>query len=239
MIVLYGIAVALLITFVDWIRARNLKRMSRQLQRLVAARTSELELSREQLRLQATHDGLTGLLNRDAILRALAAELDRAGREGKIAVVALADIDHFKQVNDTHGHLGGDEALRQFAAAMSEAVRPYDHVGRYGGEEFLLILTDLPEDAAGQRLATLHAAITNLSVRGQETTFKLTCSIGATIYDPAHQAAGSESLLAVADLALYDAKAQGRNRVICRKIALPGANDREDRETPQDSSQTV
>lgn len=248
MMVVYGAALALAITLFDWIRARNLKRISRQLQRLVAARTSELELSREQLRVQATHDGLTGLLNRDAILRALAAELDRASRERKIVVVALADIDHFKQVNDTHGHLGGDEALRQFAAAMSEAIRPYDHVGRYGGEEFLLILTDLPGEAAEQRLASLHATITNLSVRGQETSFMLTCSIGATIHnpvhdsacdparDPARQAAGRESLLAVADLALYDAKAQGRNRVVCRKIGVPGAHDLE---TPQDSSQTV
>ena len=236
MMVVYGAALALLITLFDWIRARNLKRISRQLQRLVAARTSELELSREQLRVQATHDGLTGLLNRDAILRALAMELDRASREEKIVVVALADIDHFKQVNDTHGHLGGDEALRQFAAAMSKAIRPYDHVGRYGGEEFLLILTDLPGEAAEQRLSSLHAAVTNLSVHTEETRFTLTCSMGATGYDPAHPAAGSESLLAVADLALYDAKAQGRNRVICRKIDAPDAHDHE---TPQDSSQTV
>jgi len=237
--VVYGAALALVITLFDSIRARNLKRISRQLQRLVAARTSELEISREQLRVQATHDGLTGLLNRDAILRALAAELDRASREGKIVVVALVDIDHFKQVNDTHGHLGGDEALRQFAVAMNKAIRPYDHVGRYGGEEFLLILTDLPKEAAEPRLASLHAAITDLWVRGQETSFMLTCSIGATVHDSAHQATGSESLLAVADLALYDAKAQGRNRVICRKIDAPGANDQKDLETSQDSSQTV
>lgn len=240
MISVYGVALLLLITFVDWFRARNLKRMSRQLQRLVAARTSELELSREQLRIQATHDGLTGLMNRGAILRALAAELDRASREGKIVVVALADIDHFKQVNDTHGHLAGDEGLRQFAAAMREAIRPYDHVGRYGGEEFLLILTDLPDELVEQRLASLHAAITNLAVRGTEFRFTLTCSIGATIHDPtrdpAHQATGSESLLAVADLALYDAKNRGRNRVVYRKVHAPGTHDQE---TPQDSSQTV
>jgi diguanylate cyclase (GGDEF)-like protein len=196
--------------------ARQLRARSRQLEMLVSERTRELEASREQLRIQATHDGLTGMLNRTAILRTLTAELDRARRESRTVVVALVDLDHFKHINDSHGHLAGDDALHWFAAAVGAAIRPYDHAGRYGGEEFLLVLTELPRDAVQQRLASLHAAISNLQICEHGVTFTLNCSIGATVYDPSDGPGSVESLLTITDRALYAAKAEGRNRVVFR-----------------------
>jgi diguanylate cyclase (GGDEF)-like protein len=196
------------------LRDRNLRHQSKQLERLVNERTQELELSREQLRIQATHDGLTGMLNRVAVLRVLTAEMDRARREDRTLVVALVDLDHFKHINDIYGHLAGDEALRWFAAAVGAAIRAYDQAGRYGGEEFLLVLTEIPPQAAEQRLASLHASISNLHVHVRGLEFTMACSIGATIYDPAYAFATVESLLAIADKALYAAKDAGRNRAI-------------------------
>ncbi len=99
--------------------------------------------------------------------------------------------------------------LRWFAAAVGAAIRPYDHAGRYGGEEFLLVLTELPRDAVEQRLASLHAAISNLEICELGTQFTLNCSMGATVFDPSDHAGSVESLLAIADQALYAAKADG------------------------------
>ena len=108
----------------------------------------------------------------------------------------------------------GDEALRLFAAAVGTAIRSYDHAGRYGGEEFLLVLTQIPREAVEQRLAALHAAISNLQVTANGSQFRLNCSMGATVFDPSSELASVESLLAIADQALYAAKAEGRNRVV-------------------------
>ena len=205
----YGLCAAvflLLVIGAIQVFARHLRRRARELERLVSQRTQELEASREQLRVQATHDGLTGLLNRVAALSALEAEMDRAWRERRTLVVALADLDNFKRVNDTYGHLSGDEALRIFAASVLAAIRVYDHAGRYGGEEFLLIVNEIPEEATEQRLTALHAAISNLPISAQGREFKITCSMGATVFDPADGCRSVESLLAHADVALYEAK---------------------------------
>lgn len=218
MFAVYGVLFLLLVVFADWLRARNLRRISRQLQRLVSARTSELEHSREQLRMQATHDSLTGLLNRAAILRVLTIEIERARRERKSLIVALADLDHFKEVNDTYGHLAGDEALRLFAAAMKSAIRPYDHVGRYGGEEFLLVLSDVSDDFDERRLSELHARITNLLVEAGEASFVVNCSLGAAVLHALVDLPETQPILAAADLALYSAKSAGRNRVLWRRF---------------------
>jgi len=165
------------------------------------------------------------MLNRMAVLRALTAEMDRCRREGRTLVVALVDLDYFKHVNDTYGHLAGDEALRWFAGAVGSAIRVYDHAGRYGGEEFLLVLTEIPPEAAEQRLARLHAAISNLAIRAGESAFTLNCSIGATLFDPSDLRASVESLLSVADEALYAAKAEGRNRVVIHQAHQAEAHD--------------
>jgi len=219
------LAFALLLAAADRLRVRHLRKRRMELEELVRERTAEVEASREKLRIQATHDGLTGMLNRVAVLRALTAEMDRCRREGRSLVVALADLDYFKHVNDAHGHLAGDEALRWFAGAVGSAIRVYDHAGRYGGEEFLLILTEIPPEAAEQRLARLHAAISNLTIRTGDSGFTLNCSIGATLFDPGDGKASVEFLLSVADEALYAAKAEGRNRVVIRQAGHADAHD--------------
>jgi diguanylate cyclase (GGDEF)-like protein len=209
-----------------------LRARGRHLELLVSQRTRELEASREQLHIQATHDGLTGMLNRVAILRTLTAELERARREKRTVVVALIDLDYFKRINDEYGHLAGDEALRWFAAAVGAAIRLYDHAGRYGGEEFLLVLTEVPREAVEQRLTRLHKAISNLQINQRGVEFRLNCSMGATVFDPSDGPGSVESLLSIADQALYAAKAAGRNRVIFR---APGASDA----LPQEQAQST
>jgi two-component system cell cycle response regulator len=99
----------------------------------------QLVSTREQLRLQATHDSLTGILNRPAIMDTLHKELVRSARKHTPLAVIMADIDHFKNINDTHGHLAGDDVLREATRRMGGAIRVYDSLGRYGGEEFLIV----------------------------------------------------------------------------------------------------
>jgi diguanylate cyclase (GGDEF)-like protein len=216
-------SVLLLVGVILLIVGRTRQR-SRELERLVSERTRELEFSREQLRIQATHDGLTGMLNRVGVLKALAAEMDRAHREYSVVVVALVDLDHFKRLNDAYGHLAGDEALRSFAAAAGAALRSYDHAGRYGGEEFLLVLTEIPIEAVQQRLTNLHAAISNLKISIQGSFITLNCSLGATLFDPYAGSVSGESLLSIADEALYEAKAAGRNRLVFKEAVAPGTS---------------
>jgi len=218
---LCAVVFLLLLMAFDRLRARTLRARSRELERMVRERTlkleertRELEASREQLRVQATQDGLTGMLNHVAILRVLAAEMDRARREKRTLVLAMADLDHFKRVNDVYGHQAGDEALRAFAAAVKTAIRVYDQAGRYGGEEFLLVLTEIPREATEHRLLSLHSAVSNLKVQCQESKFTITCSIGAIVFEPSANPRTVESLLAAADQALYAAKAGGRNCVV-------------------------
>jgi len=214
-----------LVVAADRLRARHLRQRSSHLENLIRERTQELEASREKLHIQATHDGLTGMLNRTAALRVLSAEMDRAWREGGTLVVALVDLDYFKRLNDTYGHLAGDEALRWFSTAVAAAIRPYDHAGRYGGEEFLLILPQIPPDAIEPRLTRLHAAISNLQVCSDESKFMVNCSMGVTALDPSDQSASVESLLALADKALYVAKAAGRNRMIFQNANCPATGE--------------
>ncbi len=224
------VAVILAGLLVDRLRAQQLRDRSRELEGMVAERTvelekrrleleertQELEASREQLRIQAIQDGLTGLLNHVAILRAFAAEMERARRESRTLVLAMVDLDNFKRVNDVYGHLAGDEALRFFARAINAAIRTYDHAGRYGGEEFLLVLGEVPPADAQRRLSILHALISNIEVTVADARFIITCSIGAVAYNPAQGIESMESLLTTADQALYLAKESGRNRVIVR-----------------------
>jgi diguanylate cyclase (GGDEF)-like protein len=205
------------------LRARHLREKSRALERLVHERTRELEVSREQLRIQLAHDVLTGMLNRAGILGELNAEIDRTRREGGTLLVALVDLDNFQKVNGTYGYQAGDEALRWFAAAVGAAIRVYDHAGRYGGEEFLLVLTEIPRGGAADRLARLHASISNLQIHTREAEFAITCSMGATVFDPSAGGGNVEVLLAAADQALYAAKAGGRNRAVLHHAARPAA----------------
>ncbi|GHA79063.1 GGDEF domain-containing protein [Cognatilysobacter bugurensis] len=166
----------------------------------------------EALRVEATRDRLTGLLNRGAILDALQRELLRAAREGGPTATMLLDVDHFKHVNDTYGHLVGDIVLREIAQRLQLTLRPYDRVGRFGGEEFIVLITDGDADQSAliaERIRTAVAA-EPVDVPGGESV-SVTVSIGIAIGQSAADAA--DGLLAAADIALYRAKANGRDRV--------------------------
>ena len=172
----------------------------------------ELLLAREALRTQATHDALTGLLNRGAILAALQTELSRGSCKGQPAGVLLVDLDCFKQINDTRGHLAGDSVLRDAAERMKSAVRCYDSVGRYGGEEFLVVLPDCSAEAARQYAERVRAAVGDQAYSSNGESFPVTCSVGvAWCADSATRDA--DRLIRDADLALYRAKGLGRDCV--------------------------
>jgi diguanylate cyclase (GGDEF)-like protein len=203
------------------LRTRHLWDKNRELQRQLDERTREVEVAREQLRIQLAHDVLTGMLNRVGILSELSAEMDRTRRESGTLLVVLVNLDHFKRVNDAFGYQTGDEALRWFAAAVGAAIRVYDHAGRYGGDEFLLVLTEIPRGEAEQRLESLHVSISNLEIQTRESEFGITCSMGAIAFDPAAGCESQECLLAAADEALFAAKAQGRNRAVLHNVACP------------------
>ena len=168
--------------------------------------------AREAMRTQATRDGLTGLWNRRAILETLEREISRVKREGKPLGVMLVDLDHFKLVNDTHGHLAGDEVLRETAKRMLAAVRPYDAIGRYGGEEFLIVMPGCDEAGLSSAAERLRSCIGDRAMESPEGRVSVTVSVGvAALKDPQNAEAGA--LLRAADAALYEAKARGRNRV--------------------------
>jgi diguanylate cyclase (GGDEF)-like protein len=186
----------------DELRARlNTGRRILQLQ-------NDLISAREAMRRQAMRDSLTGVWNHAAILEILEREWRRGRREGSPVGVILADLDHFKRVNDTHGHLAGDAALRAVSDRILAAMRPYDLVGRYGGEEFLLVLPGCDEPATFK----VCERIAGQAVPHESEEVSLTVSLGATVGKPS-AAADVVALVRAADTALYRAKAAGRNRV--------------------------
>jgi two-component system cell cycle response regulator len=167
------------------------------------------------LRLQATHDGLTGLLNRNSILTRLGEEIVRHQRESRPLSLLMVDLDRFKLVNDTYGHLAGDAVLCEAAARMSAVARCYDGLGRYGGEEFLVVLPGCDLAAALAQAERLREAICATPVALPNGGLPVTCSIGVACAEGAR----AETLIRYADEALYQAKAQGRNRVVLQSLA--------------------
>jgi diguanylate cyclase (GGDEF)-like protein len=171
-----------------------------------------MEISRlyEAMEVQATHDELTGLANRRAIVAQLQRELQRAGREGTACSIALIDIDHFKRVNDTWGHPAGDEVLRWISRVICANVRPYDTLGRYGGEEFLLVMPGTTRETALSVTDRARAAVAARPCVVGDAQIELTFSAGVTT---GAGDADFDALLIAADLALYSAKQGGRNRI--------------------------
>ncbi len=166
----------------------------------------------------AAYDPLSGLLNRGTVTMMLEREVDRAGRHGSVLSVLIIDIDHFKQVNDNHGHAAGDRAIADFAARATLQLRRSDLLGRYGGEEFLAIL---PETGAEMAVQVAERIRSSIAVE-QDAVPAYTVSIGV-----ARHAAGmtADDLVDAADHALYCAKGDGRNRVElvqdCRASPIP------------------
>lgn len=173
---------------------------------------SEIKLLQDQLRQQANHDALTGLYNRHYLSATMERELARCRREGLPVSVLLIDIDHFKQVNDRHGHQAGDEALRQLANMLRAHARAADIVCRYGGEEFLLVLPGMAKETACERAEAYRAEFARTTLSHGATPIRCTLSIGVSVV-PEHGAT-PEEVIAQADEALYRAKAQGRDQVM-------------------------
>ena len=172
----------------------------------------ELVAARDSMEFQATHDCLTGLRNRAAILETVRTELARARREGTSVAIFLADLDHFKLVNDTYGHQAGDGVLREVGKRMRSSVRSYDTVGRYGGEEFLIVLPGCDISGAMIRAEALRMAVGREPIETPEGMVAVTMSVGVTVGGGVPPS-DVERLLRAADVALYHAKNKGRNKV--------------------------
>jgi diguanylate cyclase (GGDEF)-like protein len=210
-------------------RVGALVTQKRHLEAAVKLRTIDLEKekgellrTKEQMRHYAEHDDLTGLWNHRIIVERLRIEVDRSRREGLPVSVILADLDYFKRINDTYGHPAGDHVLKEASATFQHMVRSYDWVGRYGGEEFLLILPGSGYVHARQRAEELRIAVQNACVQDGEHTIPLTASFGVASGFPSSH----EELIREADEALYRAKNSGRNCVVAteidaRKVAMP------------------
>lgn len=202
-------------------RMGSLVRQKRHLETSVKLRTIDLEKekgeltrTREQMRHFAEHDDLTGLWNHRIIVERLRIEVDRSKREGLPVSIILADLDYFKRINDTYGHPAGDDVLKEASATFQSLVRTYDWVGRYGGEEFLLIFPGAGYVHARQRADELRVAIQNAPVRHGDNTIALTASFGVASGFPSSH----EDLIREADEALYRAKNNGRNCVVAAEV---------------------
>lgn len=174
----------------------------------------EVQALQGKLREQATHDALTGLYNRRYLEETLGRELILAARHGHPVSVIMCDLDHFKAINDRYGHLGGDEVLRTFGDLLQRQIRGSDISCRYGGEEFLLVLPQMPLEYAIERAEQLRIAIAAAPVTYGASPIAVTGSFGVAAFPRDGQTA--DELIAAADCALYAAKAAGRNRVHLR-----------------------
>ncbi len=175
-------------------------------------RLDEIESLQAQLQEQATRDPLTGLFNRRFLDTIVARELARCEREGLHMTLMMIDVDHFKKVNDTYGHPGGDEVLKRLAALLLGKVRVIDVACRYGGEEFLLLLPSMPSDIALVRAEQWREAFANEVVTLGALRMQATISVGVATY-PEHGDT-LNALTHCADIALYRAKREGRNQVV-------------------------
>jgi diguanylate cyclase (GGDEF)-like protein len=174
----------------------------------------ELTEARDALKVQATHDALTGLWNRGAILEIVERHVSRAVRGAVPLAVALIDIDFFKRVNDTYGHQAGDAVLKEVATRISRAVRHGDFLGRYGGEEFLLMLGSADGRQALEIGERIRLCVAAEPIPAEDESLTVTLSMGMAVIEGAAKVSGtSDQVINVADRALYRAKREGRNRV--------------------------
>jgi len=180
------------------------------MRKMLYDRSFELKAAYQRIEELAELDELTGASNRRSIMRMLEEAIAGAHRTGSPCSIALIDLDWFKRINDAYGHPTGDEVLRTFSITMFANVRNVDRFGRYGGEEFLLVLPDMDADRAMRSLDRLRAIIADLDWSAFSPGMRVTMSAGVATLDPNET---SDLFLARADSALYAAKAQGRNRI--------------------------
>ena len=166
----------------------------------------------ERLRIEASHDALTGMLNRRAILSLLGKEAARAARQGSSLGVLVLDLDHFKKVNDTFGHTVGDAVLSEVSKRLSVPLRRYDAVGRYGGEEFLVALPECDLEQAAEIGERIRLSVASVPIETSAGDITVTVSIGAAATE--EERGTIDQLIQRSDRALYEAKRQGRNRVM-------------------------
>ena len=182
----------------------------------ILALQNELIHAREELRAQATRDGLTGLWNRTAFLDLFKHELERAHRANGRTGLLLLDLDNFKHVNDTYGHIAGDMVLKEAARRLCRNVRSYDFVGRYGGEEFFIALPGSGREQLCQRAEAIRTAVCGEPFHTAQGEIPVSISIGVAAAESGERSASD--MLAIADVSLYKAKDSGRNRsVYCEK----------------------
>lgn len=215
---LAGAAALALVRLVWRWRVSRLILRQKHLERAVAERTLELRrekqdllAAREALHERAIKDGLTGLFNRRAFFDILEREFARIKRQGGSLALIMADLDHFKKINDTHGHLAGDAALQECARRILASVRPYDSVGRYGGEELVILMPECSLEEAVERAEQVRRAIAQQPVATPAGEIQVTGSLGVAA--TTNLATTPEELVQSADRALYCAKKRGRNCV--------------------------
>jgi two-component system, cell cycle response regulator len=179
----------------------------------ILKRRDDLISAREAFRDQATRDALTGVWTRRAILEILEGELSRAAGRARSTGVLLLDLDHFKSVNDTYGHLAGDHVLAEAGRRLSRQLRNYDAIGRYGGEEFMVVAPGCVEEELSELAERLRAALESEPVQAGQHRIGITLSIGAAIASAMDGPASTA--IESADVALYAAKKAGRNRFVC------------------------
>jgi diguanylate cyclase (GGDEF)-like protein len=172
----------------------------------------ELKESRDAFKLQATHDALTGLWNRGTICEMLRKELARARRNEKGIALLMIDIDHFKRVNDTYGHQAGDEVLKEVARRFESIKRSEDSVGRYGGEEFIVVFTDMNATDMERVSDRYRHIIEDTPIKIPGNDLEITASLGLGLFLDAKKAS-EPTLIKLADTALYSAKNSGRNQL--------------------------
>lgn len=193
-------------------RVRSMLRIKR-LQDELDQKNRELELANKRLRKLSITDGLTDLFNHRHIHELLHEEFERTRRSGEPLAVAMLDLDRFKQVNDTYGHPTGDVILYETARILRETAREIDMVGRYGGEEFVVLLPGADEAAAGQFAERVRLALADYEFRDEANQVRMTISGGVASF-PAPGIEHPDLLIKRADEALYAAKESGRNRII-------------------------
>ncbi len=193
--------------------------VSRLIIMLAASALNLAVVSRGQKLLQlATSDPLTGLFNRAYVDERFSVELSRARRYGQVLTIAVIDVDHFKSLNDTHGHMAGDKVLRKIGEILRETFRQSDTAGRYGGEEFVVVLPETDIEAAQQKLESLRELVANTQMMFGTLDEKAEVTISAGLASFPQDGDDAAELFALADVRMFQAKGEGRNRVVAGAV---------------------